>query len=143
MQPLALCDLLREELGVENRVDVELAERLGRVITLKALEADPIRLEHDSLLAVVRQATFRAQDGTWRNVRELSLEGADNEDERRISRFAPMRALLDPAYTEAAVEFFLVARSQSGYGPRPDLLVKWAGDAHDDDRRGASASLCD
>ena len=137
MQPLALCNLLREELGVENRVDVELAERLGRVITLKALEADPIRLEHDSVLAVVRHATFRAQDGTWRNVRELSLEGAENDDERQIAHFAPASALLNRAYTGAAVKFFQVARAQSGYGPRSDLLVKWAEAAHDDGKRRA------
>ena len=137
MRRLDLCDLLRDELGEDYRVDVHLAERLGRVITLKALEVDPIRREREALLSIVKQATFRAQDGTWRNVRELSLEGAPNDDERRICRFAPPHALLDPAYRGTAVKFFLAARSKSGYGPRPDLLVKWAGAAHDDGRRRA------
>ena len=86
---LVLCDLLREELGGVNRVPPELAERLGQVVTLKTLEVDPIRREHDSLLRVAKQAVFRAQDGTWRSARELSLEAADNDDERRICRFAP------------------------------------------------------
>ena len=139
MRGLKLCDLLREELGEENRVDVDLAERLGRVITLKTLEADPIRREHADLLTVARQATFRAQDGTWRNARELSLEAADNDDERRICSFAPAHALLDRAYRGDTVEFFLVARAQSGYGPRlPVLLVEWARDAHDKGRRRAA-----
>ena len=138
LRRLDLCDLLRDELGEDNRVDVDLAERLGRVIMLNTLNDDPIRKERDALLSAARQAAFRAQDGTWRNARELSLEGAENDDERRISRFAPASALLDRAYTGAAVKFFHVARAaQSGYGPRPDLLVKWAEAAHDDGKRRA------
>ncbi len=136
---LALCDLLREELGGENRVDVDLAEQLGRVITRKTLEADPIRLEHDSLLRAAGQAAFRAQDGGWRNARDLILEAADNDDERRICGFAPEHALLDRAYADDAVAFFQVARVRSGYGFRlPRLVAEWARDAQDDGRRRAA-----
>ena len=136
---LALCDLLREELGGVNRVTPDLAERLGRVITLKSLEADPIRLEHDSLLRAAGQATFRAQDGGWRNARDLILEAADNDDERRICGFAPEHALLDRAYADDAVAFFQVARAQSGYGPRlPGLVAEWARDVQGDGRRQAT-----
>ena len=136
---LALCDLLREELGGENRVDVDLAEQLGRVITLKTLEADPIRREHDSLLRVAKQAVFRAQDGTWRSARELSLEAAGKDDERRICGFAPNHALLDRAYAGDAVAFFQVARAQSGYGSRlAGTLAAWARDSQDDSRRRAA-----
>ena len=139
MRGLALCDLLREELGGVNRVAPDLAERLGRVITTKTLADDPIRQERDSLLRVVSQAVFRAQDGTWRNTRDLSLEATDNDDERRICRFAPKHALLDRAYGGDAVAFFQVARVRSGYGPRlPGLLAEWARDAQDESRRRAA-----
>ena len=135
---LVLCDLLREELGGVKRVPPELAERLGRVITLKRLEVDPIRREHDSLLRAAKQAVFRAQDGTWRSARELSLEAADNDDERRICGFAPRHALLDRAYGDDAVAFFQVARAQSGYGFRlAGMLAAWARDSQDDRRRRA------
>ena len=136
---LVLCDLLREELGGVNRVPPELAERLGRVITLKRLEVDPIRREHDSLLRAAKQAVFRAQDGGWRNARDMILEAADNDDERRICGFAPEHALLDRAYVDDAVAFFQVARARSGYGFRlPGLVAEWARDVQDDGRRRAT-----
>jgi hypothetical protein len=45
--------------------------------------------------------------------------------------------VLELSYKGAALEFFKVARSQSGYGPQAPLLLKWANTADNADRRRA------
>jgi hypothetical protein len=137
VRPITLSGLLRHEMGKENRIDVELGTRLGNVITLSAIEEDPLGRERRQLLDVAKQANFITQDETWRYVRDINSESAGSEDEKLLCGFAPKSALLHQSYEGAALEFFKVARSQSGYGPQAALLFKWASNANGADRQRA------
>ena len=132
-----LTDLLRREMGTDNRLGVELATRLGNVITLYAIENAPLGQESRGILETASNAKFRSRDGTWRSVRNLSSEAVGGEDETLLCGFAPENALLDRSYQGAALEFFKVARRESGYGPQARHLHEWAMNAHDNDRRRA------
>ena len=136
IQPMALSDLLRREIGEDGRIDAEAGKRLGRVVTLAAIEKGALHPERNTILNAVRQTKFRARDGAWRNVRDLNTESG-GDDEKLICSFAPGRALLHPDYHGASLEFFKVARSMSGYGPRAGDLGKWAHHVDSLDRRSA------
>ena len=135
MPPMTLADLLREEMGAERRIDVELGTRLGEVVTPSAIENSLVR-EHNEILDAARQAKFRAQDGTWRPVKELNCD-ACGDDEARICGFAPPETLLHRDYLGASLDFFKVARARSGYGPNVSRLWEWANRAGDEDSRRA------
>jgi hypothetical protein len=124
-------------MGTENRIDLDLGTRLGNVITLAALEEDPLGRERRQLLDVAKQANFITQDETWRYVREINSGSVGSEDEKLLCGFAPKNALLHQSYEGAAVEFFKVARSQSGYRPQAALLFKWASNSDGADRQRA------
>lgn len=134
---ITLSDLLREEMGLEQRIDAATAGRLGEVLTLDALEQEPLYSERRILLEVAREAKFLAKDGSWRPVRELNSDVVGGDDELLICAFAPENARLDEQYRGVAIEFFKVARAQSGYGPHPALLHKWALSAEQPIRRTA------
>ncbi len=137
IRPIRLSDVLHIEMGPEKRVDVDLAMRLGQVLTLERVEQEPLNQERQQILSAAGQAHFRAQDGSWRSVRDLSSEGAGSDDEKLRCGFAPESALLGHGYQNAALEFFKTARAQSGYGPQVSLLLKWAKTADCTDRRRA------
>ena len=134
---VTLSDLLHEEMGADQRIDAATAERLGEVLTSEGLEQEPLYQERKALLEVAREAKFLARDGSWRLVRELNSEAVGGDDELLLCAFAPDSARLDGRYRGSAVEFFKVARSQSGYGPHFALLHKWALSAHQPDTRKA------
>ena len=134
---LTLAELLDGEMDSTRRVEPALSERLGRMLSTEAIEKEPLHQERRQLLKVAAQALFLASDGAWRPVRDLSSAAGGGEDERRLSNFAPDRALLSNEYTGAALDFFRVARTQSGYGPGAALLLEWANGAEDPERRRA------
>ena len=68
VRPITRSDLLRREMGGENRVNVELGMRLGDVITLATIEEEPLDRERKQLLDVAKQASFFTQDGAWRHL---------------------------------------------------------------------------
>jgi hypothetical protein len=129
IRPIHLSDVLQIEMGPEKRVDVDLAMRLGQVLTLERVEQEPLNQERHQILGAAGQAHFLAQDGSWRSVRDLSSKDADSDDEKLRCGFAPESALLGHGYQNAALEFFKTARAQSGYGPQVPLLLKWAKNA--------------
>lgn len=137
IQAMTLSDLLKLEIGVDRRIDIPLATRLGQVITQKAIEDEPMRQERDEILATASQTSFRAQDGTWRPVSRLSTMHSV-ADETLLCGFAPDDALLHQDYRDASVEFFKVARTQSGYGPTVQRLREWIYAAHDEQRQRAA-----
>ena len=137
VRPLTLAELLTCEMGQDNRVDPVLSGRLGKLLSSEAIERDPLHRERTRLLEVASQALFLSRDGAWRPVRHLSSKAGGSEEEIRLSRFAPDSALLSDSYEDSALEFFKVARSRSGYGPGPSLLLKWANGADSTDRRRA------
>lgn len=130
IRPVSLSDLLHHEMGDDNRIDADAATRLGNVVTLEAVEKEPLLPERNEILAAARQAKFWARDDSWRPVKELNSESG-GADEKLICGFAPESALLHRSYVGAALEFFKVARSTSGYGPRSELLREWADRAKD------------
>ena len=137
IRPLSLSGLLRCGIAEDDRrVDADAATRIGKVVTLATIEKEPLYQERKEILDTVRRAKFRARDDAWRPVKELSFESG-GEDERLICGFAPASALLHDSYQGAAIEFFRVARSTSGYGPRADLLYTWADRADATDSRRA------
>jgi hypothetical protein len=137
IRPIRLSDVLHIEMGPEKRVDVDLAMRLGQVLTLERVEQEPLNQERQQILSAAGQAHFRAQDGSWRSVRDLSSEDAGSDDEKLRCGFASESALLGHGYQNAALEFFKTARAQSGYGPQVSLLLKWAKTADCTDRHRA------
>ena len=137
IRPIRLSDVLHIEMGPEMRVDVDLAMRLGQVLTLERVEQEPLNQERQQILGAAGQAHFRAQDGSWRSVRDLNSEDAGSDDEKLRCGFAPESALLGHGYQSAALEFFKTARAQSGYGPQVSLLLKWAKNADCTDRHRA------
>lgn len=136
IRPLSLADLLRRGFAENDRIDADVAVRFGRVVTPAAIEKEPLYQERKEILDVVRKAKVLARDDAWRPVKELSFESKD-EDERLICGFAPTNALLHGSYQGTAIEFFQVARSTSGYGPKAELLRTWAEHANDTDGRKA------
>ena len=136
IRPITVADLLRCGMAQEVGAHADAAARFGKVVTLTALEEEPLHQERKAILAAVRRAKFLAQDDAWRPVKDLNFESG-GEDERLICGFAPTSALLHDGYQGAALEFFKVARSTSGYGPRVDLLRTWADCADDQNRRRA------
>ena len=130
IRSIRLSDVLHKEMGSEKRVDVDLAMQLGQVLTLEGVEEEPLNQERQQILDAAGQAHFRAQDDSWRSVRDLSSEDAGSDDEKLHCGFAPESALLDRGYQKAALEFFKTARAQSGYGPQVSLLLRWAQNAN-------------
>ena len=126
IRTLTLADLVRREMGEDRRIDPSLSARLGRLISPEAIEKEPVHLERKPLLEVASQSWFLAKDGTWQHVSDLNSAAVGGSDEKRLSKFAPDSVLLSDSYDDPALEFFRVARSQSGYGPRPALLLDWA-----------------
>ena len=137
IRPLTVTTLLDREMGLGNRVDPARSERLGQVLNTSKIEREPLHRERGHLFRVAARALFLAEDGAWRRVRDLTVSANGNEEERRLSRFAPESALLNRTYKGTALEFFNVARSWSGYGPGPSLLLEWARGANCPDRRHA------
>ena len=134
--PITLSELLRNEMGEDKRIGVDLATQLGQVIRQAAIEKEPLYQERQEILKETRQASFRAQDGTWRLVSRLSSKHG-GDDETLMCDFAPNHALLHEKYEDDSLEFFWVARMQSGYGPGVPLLREWVDSARDDVRRRA------
>ena len=137
IRPITLSELLRTEMGEDKRIDVALGTRLGEVITQAAIEKEPLHQERPQILEAASQASFRAQDKTWRPVRSLSSRKCGGDDESLLCDFAPDDALLHGDYREEALQFFKVARMQFGYRPTPQILQKWVEVAHDEHRRRA------
>ena len=135
IRPITLSELLRSEMGEDGRIDVELGTRLGRVITQDGIKKDPLQQEAPQILEAARQSRFRDQDGTWRPV--SSLSSTECGDESLMCDFAPDDALLHGDYRDESLQFFEVARMQSGYGPRVPTLRRWVDAAHDEYRRRA------
>ena len=73
IRPVSLSDLLRHEMGGDNRIDADAATRLGNVVTLAAIEKEPLLPERNPILGAARQAKFQARDDSWRPVRELNF----------------------------------------------------------------------
>ena len=111
----------------DGRVDPALAGTLGKLIDMKSIESAPLDQERTAILAVARQARFRCQDGGWHPVRQVSARLGGDED--LLCDFAPGSALLDVAYQDDGLEFFKVARRESGYGPQAKDLHGWAKEA--------------
>ena len=138
IRPTTLSELLLTEMGEDKRIDVELGIRLGQVITPDAIEKEPLHQERRQILEAASQACFRSRDdNTWRPVRSLISKDAGGDDESLLCDFAPDEALLHRDYREESLQFFKVARMQSGYRPSLPVLRKWVDGAHDEHRRRA------
>ena len=116
-------------------VDAALARRLGKLINMKSIERAPLDQERTAILAVARQAQFLCQNGEWHSVRQVSARLGGDED--LLCDFAPEKAVLDAAYQGDGLEFFRVARRESGYGPQAKDLRYWAEEANDRERQRA------
>ena len=116
-------------------VDAALAARLGKLINMKSIECAPLDQERTAILTVARQAQFLCQNGEWHSVRQVSARLGGDED--LLCDFAPDKAVLDVAYQGEGLEFFKVARRESGYGLQAKELRYWAEEANDRQRQRA------
>ena len=132
IRSITLAEVLEIEIGEANYcISPELAAQIGHVITPVNIDEDPLRQEKDRIGEITMRACFRAMDGMYRPVRELSVCRRDEE-----AAFAPNEALLDDDYDDQAIEFFDVARSHSGR-PAVSKLREWVYAASDECRKRA------
>ena len=121
-----LRELVAREVGGERQVSVEVAQRLGTVLTRAGLETDDLQSERSWLLAELRTSQFMSKAGTWVEVGRLAFETGEEDVENLRAAFAPDANILSHEYSGAALEFFRAARSSSGFGPNAFVMRSWA-----------------
>jgi hypothetical protein len=140
-RPMSFSILLRRQIGDEKRVAAGLAEGLGSAITPKSIREAPLASELTDILAIAKGTLFLMQDGLWRIAQLPYPTAAHDDEERRLCAFAPARHLLDERYSGSALQFFRVAREQSGFGPQARDLAAWATEISDQDTDRQTAAL--
>lgn len=130
---ITLSAILRKEIGDDKRVDVDTAARIGHVIRPSDLENDPLFQERREILEEAGKSRFLAQNESWEHVSRL-ISNQGNYDEKLMYDFAPNDALIHRDYADA-LGFFKVARMQSGYRPRVEILGAWVVSAAKDDQK--------
>lgn len=138
---IKMSDLLRREIGKEKRVGADLAEKLGSVITPTSIREAPLSGELTDILTTAKEALFLGQDGSWRIAQLPYSTAADDDEERRLCAFAPAKHVLDERYSGSALQFFRVAREQSGFGAQVRDLALWAVEISGQDRDRQEAAL--
>jgi hypothetical protein len=140
----SLADLLRQECKKPTPLEAMEAARLWRFVQPALDSPNLARWERDALADAAKEASFPAEDGRIRGVRELSISlkslygaGVSGvEDEALHAAFAPAAATLASSYdTEASVRFFLLARERAGYGRQARELASWVRQANNDQAR--------
>ncbi len=109
------------------------------MLSMEVIEQESLGQERKQILDVAKQAHFLAQDGSWRSVRTL-IPNMRAARMRSSCVFCAGQCAVDQSYQGAALEFFKVSRSQSGYGPQASLLLKWSSIADKVDRQRACSS---
>ena len=137
IRPIKLSNLLRGEIGSEKRIDPDLAKKIGNVVTPKTIREIPLVQELTDILTVAKETQFLSQGGSWRTAQLPYPAAADDEEETRLCAFAPAKHLLDDQYSGSALNFFRVAREQSGFGPQARDLANWAAEASEQKRQAA------
>jgi hypothetical protein len=134
---LSLGSLIAREMEDGNKVPAEVAVRIGAVVNKAALEKYPLLPEKPEIVVVAGRSLFLLRDGNWATAKAVVSETAEDEDERLIAAFAPPSNQLDASYGTDCLEFFGIARSQSGYAPTRYVLGPWAAAARSiDQQRG-------
>jgi hypothetical protein len=140
----SLADLLRQECKKPTPLEAMEAARLWRFVQPALDSPNLVRWERDALADAAKEASFLAEDGSIRGVRELSISPSSLhaagvsgvEDEALHAAFAASAATLASSYdTEASVSFFLLARERAGYGRQARELASWVRQATDDQAR--------
>lgn len=132
-----LRELVAREIGGERQVSVQVALRLGAVLTRAGLETDDLQSERSWLLAELRNTQFMSKAGTWVDVGRLAFETGEEDVENLRAAFAPDLNILSHEYRGAALEFFRAARSSSGFGPNAFVMRGWAEQAIEPVKRTA------
>jgi hypothetical protein len=140
-RPIRFSSLLRRQIGSEKRIEPELAKTLGSAITPQSIRETPLVNELADVLAVAKEALFLTQDGSWRVAQLPYPTAADDDEERRLCAFASAKHLLDERYSGSALQFFRVAREQSGFGAQVRDLALWTAEISDQDRDRQIAAL--
>lgn len=141
VRPIRFSSLLRRQIGGEKHIEPELAKTLGSAITPQSIRETPLVNELTDVLAVAKEALFLTQDGSWRIAQLPYPTAADDDEERRLCAFASAKHLLDERYSGLALQFFRVAREQSGFGAQVRDLALWAAEISDQDRDRQIAAL--
>ncbi len=132
-----LRELVNREIGAERRVTMEVATRLGTLVTLAGLETSDLQPERTWLLAEIRNTLFLSKAGTWVEVNRLAIEAGGEGIEHMRAAFAPDGNILSDVYSGSALDFFKAARSSSGFGPNAFVMRGWAESAIDPIKRTA------
>jgi hypothetical protein len=148
IQTLSPAQLVRWESNRSTKIDPDMADRLGALITPKFMSGEishhPNQLEE--LRDLLRRLEFRNQRGDFRPARDLLIDleqpgfDAAEQDEVRRAAFAPTTLHLDRDYGERAQAFFRVCRER--LDAPVETLVRWAFEADDDTRRRAVLDYC-
>ncbi|MEE7506807.1 sacsin N-terminal ATP-binding-like domain-containing protein [Methylobacterium mesophilicum] len=130
--------VLGDELTAANhRVTPAMAARLGAVLSRDALNRSPLQEEGAQLRTLAKRALFLNCNGAWCSVGDLTVPRPESTREILRARFAPPERVLDSAYDAQGLEFVLLARNESGYGPGGELHREWAERAVTQDAREA------
>jgi hypothetical protein len=139
LQPITMTVILQREFAlVQSKIEVEHARRLGAVLSKSSIVNQPLATEYANLRRQVGVAFFKDARGAWRPVSELTISRSSERAEVLRSMFAPPERKLSDEYSDYALQFVELAREQSGYSPRPELMHAWAGRA---DTRSAQIAV--
>lgn len=134
--PLHAGGLLKEVMGVSRRIDPELASWVGGILTAERTEKMDGQ-ERAAILAQLRDAEFRMEDGTWSTAAFLPkscdrMKMDKNKDERLMGDFISSRHVLSGAYSEAALDLYDLARGGGYFGSllNPSRLAQFANDCN-------------
>ncbi|WP_316195985.1 sacsin N-terminal ATP-binding-like domain-containing protein [Bradyrhizobium sp. SZCCHNRI3052] len=131
LQPITMTAILQREFAsVRSRVEVQHARQLGTVLSKSTIVHQPLATEYTSLRRQVSVALFKDVKGDWRPVSELTISQSGDRAEVLRSAFAPPERKLSDDYSGEALQFVELARQESGYSPRPELMQAWAERAH-------------
>jgi hypothetical protein len=148
IQMVSPAQLVQWESKRSPRIDPDLADRLGALITPKFMLGElgsfPTQLEE--LRSLLRTLEFSNQRGDFRPARDMLIDqeqpGFDpaEKDEVKRAAFAPDSLHMNRVYSEQAQAFFRVCRER--LGAPVETLVRWAFEADDDTRRRAVLEYC-
>lgn len=128
VQSLHLSDCLVGVLGDRRLINPETATQVGQLITPDQLREwkTSHQTEYEIIYSVlVEQAVFfQSEGGQYTSARQLLIR-TQPEEEGKLVGFAPHTQVLDSAYKDHALQFFLACREQRATVPIEDL-VTWA-----------------
>lgn len=136
-RPFRLVDLLRHEVGEAKQVAPDVAHRLGALVN-ETLMKSADKEEEAEILEFLSSLKFLMSNGVWQKAALPPRTAKDgDEEEQRISDFAPEKHLAERGYVGNALALYRLAMRQSGFQRGAEALAQWANAANSDAQKRA------